>query len=75
MSKTSSLALPEPCRLHGGIAPLAVLIATNLSNAHSPDQYLAGLAALTLALAHDTLIHWRRPTPDSIRQFAGQDSA
>jgi len=61
MSKTSSPALPEPGRLRGGIAPLAVVIATNLANAHSTDQYLAGLAALTLTLAHDILIHRRRP--------------
>jgi hypothetical protein len=37
------------------------VIATNLANAHSKDQYLAGLAALTLTLAHDILIHRRRP--------------
>jgi hypothetical protein len=64
MSKTSSPALSEPGRLHGAIAPLAVVIATNLANAHSTGQYLAGLAALALALAHDTLIH-RRQTTDA----------
>ena len=57
MSKTSSPASSELGRLHGGVAPLAVVIATNLSNAHSRGQYLAGLAALAFALAHDTLIH------------------
>jgi hypothetical protein len=62
MSKTSSPTLPEPGRLHGGIAPLAVVIATNLANAHSTGQYLAGLAALALALAHDALIHRRQTT-------------
>jgi hypothetical protein len=56
MSKTSSPALSESGRLHG-IAPLAVVIATNLASAHSTGQYLAGLAALALALAHDTLTH------------------
>ena len=50
---------PEPGRFHGGISPLAVVIATNLANAHTTDQYLAGLAALAFALAHDTLIHRR----------------
>jgi hypothetical protein len=60
MSKTSSPALPEPGRLHGGIAPLAVVIAS----AHGTGQYLAGLAALALALAHDILIH-RRQTDDA----------
>jgi hypothetical protein len=63
MSKTPSPAFPEPGRLHGGIAPLAVVIATNLANAHSTEQYLAGLAALSLALAHDTL--HRRQTTDA----------
>jgi hypothetical protein len=58
MSKTPS-ASSESGRLHGGIAPLAVVIATNLANAHSTDQYLAGLAALAFALAHDTIVHWR----------------
>ena len=48
-----------PGRLQGGIAPLAVMITTNLANAHSTGQYLAGLAALAFALAHDTLIHRR----------------
>lgn len=57
MRKTSSPALSESGRLHGGIAPLAVVIATNLVSAHSTGQYLAGLAALALALAHDTLTH------------------
>jgi hypothetical protein len=33
-----------------------VVIATNLANAHTTDQYLAGLAALALALAHDAFI-------------------
>jgi hypothetical protein len=58
MSKTPS-ASPEPGRLHGGIAPLAVVIATNLANAHGTDQYLTGLAALAFALAHDTIVHRR----------------
>ena len=57
MSKTSTPTPSEPGRFHGGTAPLAVVIATNLANAHSTDQYLAGLAALAFALAHDTLIH------------------
>jgi hypothetical protein len=60
MSKASSPAPSEPGRLHGDIAPLAVVIATNLVAAHSTGQYLAGLAALALALAHDTLIHRRQ---------------
>ena len=59
MSKAPSSTSPEPGRFHGGIPPLAVVIATNLANAHTTDQYLAGLAALALALAHDTLIHRR----------------
>jgi hypothetical protein len=46
MSKTSSPTPFEPGRLHGGIAPLVVVIATNLATAHSTGQYLAGLAAL-----------------------------
>jgi hypothetical protein len=66
MSKTSSPALPEPGRLHGGIAPLAVVIATNLASAHSTGQYFTGLAALALALAHDTLTHrLLRPAAES----------
>jgi len=36
-----------------------VVIATNLANAHTTDQYLAGLAALAFALAHDTFIRKR----------------
>lgn len=56
MGKTSSPTPPKPARPHGTIAPLAVVIATNLANAHSTGQYLAGLAALAFALAHDTLI-------------------
>ena len=59
MSKASSPTSPEPARLHGAIPPLAVVIATNLANTHTTDQYLAGLAALALALAHDTFIHRR----------------
>ena len=39
-----------------------MVIATNLANAHSTGQYLAGLAALAFALAHDTLIHRRQAT-------------
>ena len=68
MSKTPSSTSSEPRHLHGGFAPLAVVIATNLSNAHTTDQYLAGLAALALTLAHDTLIHKRvgRRTPDKL---------
>lgn len=54
MSKTSSPTPSKPGRLHGGIAPLAVVIATNIANAHSTGQYLTGLAALAFALAHDT---------------------
>jgi hypothetical protein len=66
MSKTSSPALSEPSRLHGGIAPLAVVIATNLASAHSTGQYLTGLAALALALAHDTFTHrLLRPAAES----------
>jgi hypothetical protein len=38
MSKTSSPAPSEAGRHHGGIAPLAVVFATNLANAHSTDQ-------------------------------------
>jgi hypothetical protein len=38
---------------------LAVVIATNLANAHSTDQYLVGLAALAFVLAHDALVHRR----------------
>jgi hypothetical protein len=59
MSKTSTPAPTEPGRLYGGTAALAVVIATNLANAHSTGQYLAGLAAFALALTHDTLIHRR----------------
>ena len=59
MSKATTPTPSEPGRLHGGIAPLAVVIATNLASAHSTGQYLAGLAALAFALAHDTLIHRR----------------
>lgn len=62
MSKPSSPAPSEPGRLRDGIAPLAVVIAANLSSAHSTGQYLAGLAALAFALAHDTLIHRQRTT-------------
>jgi hypothetical protein len=62
MSKTSSPTPSEPGRLHGGIAPLVVVIATNLAGAHSTGQYLAGLAALAFALAHDILIHRRQAT-------------
>jgi hypothetical protein len=59
VSKASSSTSPGPGRLHGGIPSLAVVIATNLANAHTTDQYLVGLAALAFALAHDTLIHRR----------------
>jgi len=59
MSKATTPTPSESGRLHGGIAPLAVVIATNLASAHSTGQYLAGLAALAFALAHDTLIHRR----------------
>jgi hypothetical protein len=59
VSKASSSTSSEPGRLHGGIPPLAVVIATNLANAHATDQYLAGLAALALALAPDTFTHRR----------------
>ncbi len=64
MSRASSPTPSESGRPHGGIAPLAVVIATNLANAHSTGQYLAGLAALAFALAHDTLIHRQRTTDD-----------
>lgn len=56
MSKTPSPTPPGPGRLHG-IAPVAVVIATNLASAHTTGQYLAGLAALAFALAHDALVH------------------
>jgi hypothetical protein len=56
VSKASSPTSFEPGRFHGGIPPLAVVIATNLANAHTTDQYLVGLAALALALVHDTFI-------------------
>jgi hypothetical protein len=59
MSKAPARAPSEPARLHGGVAPLAVVIATNLASAHTTGQYLAGLAALALALAHDALIRRR----------------
>lgn len=59
MSKASSPTSPERGRIHGGMPPLAVVIATNLANAHTTDQYLVGLAALAFALAHDALIHSR----------------
>jgi hypothetical protein len=59
MSKTSTPAPFESGRLHGGTAALAVVIATNLANAHSAGQYRAGLVALAFTLAHDTLIHRR----------------
>jgi hypothetical protein len=36
-----------------------VVIATNLANARTTDQYLVRLAALAVTLAHDTLIHRR----------------
>ena len=62
MSKASPPASSEPGRPHGVIAPLAVVIATNLANAHSTGQYLAGLAALAFALAHNTLIHRQQKT-------------
>ena len=56
MSKTSTHAVTEPGRLRCDTVALAIVIATNLANAHSTGQYLAGLA---FALAHDTLIHRR----------------
>jgi hypothetical protein len=59
VSKASSSTSPGPGRLHGGIPSLAVVIATNLANAHTTDQYLVGLAVLAFVLAHDTLIHRR----------------
>ena len=59
MSKALSPMSPGPGRLHGGIPPLAVVIATNLANAHTTDQYLVGLAALAVTLTHDTLAHRR----------------
>jgi hypothetical protein len=59
VSKASSSTPPEPGRLHSGIPPLAVVIATNLANAHTTDQYLVGLTALVFALTHDILIHRR----------------
>jgi hypothetical protein len=68
MSKTPSPALSEPDRFHGGIAPLAVVIATNLASTHSTDQYLAGLAAFALALAHDTLTHGSSVLPPRARR-------
>lgn len=59
MSKTHS-PVPSKCgQAHGSIAPLAVMIATNLASAHSTGQYLVGLGALALALAQDTLVHRR----------------
>jgi len=67
MNKPSSLAPSEPGHLHSGIAPLVVVIATNLANAHTTGQCLAGLAALAFALAHDALIHSGRLTPDGRR--------
>lgn len=42
MSKTRFPASSERGRVHGSIAPLAVVIATNLASAHNTDQYLAG---------------------------------
>jgi hypothetical protein len=51
VSKASSPTSSEPGRFHGGIPPLAVVIATNLANAHTTDQYLVGLAALAVTLS------------------------
>jgi hypothetical protein len=56
MSKASYPgAPPAPRRVHSTIEPLAVVIATNLANAHSTGQYLTGLAALAFALAYDAV--------------------
>lgn len=57
MGTTSPSAFPEASRLHAGTATLAMVIASNLASAHSTGQYLTGLAALALALAHDILTH------------------
>jgi hypothetical protein len=67
MTKPSSPTPSESGRLHGAIAPLAAVIATNLANAHSTGQYLAGLAALAFVLAHDTRIHRQTTEPDGRR--------
>jgi hypothetical protein len=56
VSKAPSSTSSGPGRFHGGIPPLPAVIATNLANAHTTDQYLTVLAALAFALAHDTLI-------------------
>jgi hypothetical protein len=55
----------HPRRFHGSIAPLAVVITTNLATAHTTGQYLAGLAALALALTHDALTHTRPAAGDT----------
>lgn len=59
MNTTASRAAAEPGKLRGASAPLAVMIATNLANAHGNGQRLADLAALAFALAHDALLRKR----------------
>jgi hypothetical protein len=41
----------------GPAAPLVGVIASNLVNAHGAGQWVTDLAALTLILGHDMLIH------------------
>ena len=59
MSKAPASASRESGAPHGRIPPLAVVIAANLASAHTTNQYLAALAALAVALTHDTVIHRR----------------
>lgn len=44
----------------GHSAPLAMVIAADLANAHSVGQWAAALVALGLVLAHDVFIRKRR---------------
>lgn len=41
----------------GPATPLAGVIASSLVNAHATGQWMTDLAALTLILGHDVLIH------------------
>jgi hypothetical protein len=64
VSRTTSPAPSGRKRHDRDVAPLAMLIAANLAGAHNTGQYLASIAALAVALAHDTLVR-RRQARDS----------
>ena len=60
MTDPESTSSTAPRLRHDGTpAPLVLVIAADLADAHSPGQYITGLIALAFVLAHDAVVRKR----------------